>query len=168
MVRATQWLFRSESKRRNRFGKIFYITYNQTETATNANQTAARLAGLRDVMKVKRIDIVAVGRAGLWALLGRALEPVNGRVVIDCNAFKNADDKAFLEKLYSPGLRRAGDLKTAAMLVAPSPLCLFNTGDTFKTDEIAKGFQSVKAELRIEKGTLSPDEIAKWLAKESK
>lgn len=142
--------------------KDFFIAYNRTVAGERVQQIANVLTGLKQA-KVKRIDAVGVGRAGLWMLLARGLVPSEGRTVVDVDSFANTDDKAFLEKLYSPGLRRAGDVKTAAMLIAPNALCLHNTGGVFKTDEIAKGYESVKAELRVEQKALSLTDIAAWL-----
>jgi hypothetical protein len=81
--------------------------------------------------------------------------------------FNSRDDPAYLDALYAPGLRRAGDLRTAALLAAPASLCLFNTGTEFQSDAIAAGYRALNAPLRIEPGPLSESEIAAWLTKGS-
>src|SRR5207253_1207652 len=98
------------------------------------------------------LRVIGIGEAGLPTLLACALAPSIGRVAIDTNGFPNEDDQAYVDGLFAPGLRRAGDLRTAAMLIAPKPLCLFNTGDIFKTDRIAAGFESVRAPIYLERG----------------
>jgi len=139
--------------------KDFFIAYNRTATA----ERVQRIADVLTKNKYRHIDAIGVGRAGLSLLLARGLVNVDGRTVVDVDSFANMDDNAFMDRLYSPGLRRAGDVKTAAMLIAPSPLYLYKTGSEFKSDEIAKGYDSVKAELRVESSTLSPTAIVEWL-----
>ena len=50
--------------------------------------------------------------------------------VLDVGDFDTSSDAAYLDRLYIPGLRRAGDLKTAAAL-ARGTLVIHNAGDRF-------------------------------------
>jgi hypothetical protein len=71
--------------------------------------------------------IVASGDAALAALLAAALVP--GRAaVLDIGRFDTSSDQDFLDHLYVPGLRRAGDLGTAAEL-AGSQVVVHNAGE---------------------------------------
>jgi len=94
--------------------------------------------------------LVAAGDGALAGLLASAVE--TGRVVIlDVGDFDTASDAAFVERLYVPGLRRAGDLSTAAT-VAGDRLFIHNAGGQF----MLGGMQ-----IRHEK--LSPREIVAML-----
>ncbi len=73
--------------------------------------------------------IVADGDAALAALLASAVVPVPV-AVLDVGRFDTSSDESYLERLYIPGLRRAGDLQTAATL-ARGKLVLHNAGDRF-------------------------------------
>lgn len=143
----------------------FYTGYNQTRLGQRVQRI---VHALRECKRsgFQRVDVVGIGQAGLWALLARGLSGVEGKTIIDTAGFPNASDDAYIPALYAPGLRRAGDLRTAALLAAPSPLCLYNTGDTFQTDTIAAAFRALRAPLRVEKGALSAKEIADWLRAE--
>jgi len=86
-----------------------FDTYNRTE----AGQRVA------DIVEALRAEpgagLVAGGDAALAGLLAAAVEP--GRTaVLDVGAFDTSSDAAFVDRLYIPGLRRAGDLSTAAAL----------------------------------------------------
>jgi len=56
---------------------------------------------------------------------------VPGRTsILDVGAFDTSSDADFLQRLYVPGLRRAGDLATAASL-GGSKLIIHNAGERF-------------------------------------
>jgi len=149
----------------DRLWKAFFTGYNQTALGHHVQQILNRLRGWQQRHKKnKHIDLIGIGQAGLWALLARGLSGVEGKTIIDAAGFNSANDEAYIPALYAPGLRRAGDVRTAAVLAAPSPLCLFNTGDALKTDPIAAAYRALKTPLRVEKGALSAEEIAAWLS----
>lgn len=139
----------------------FYACYNQMPVGAEV-QTI--LAALNDYGRGRRVDIVGVGKAGAPALLARALAPMPGRVVIDAAGFDTGSDDAYLAGLYAPGLQRAGGLPAAAMLAAPSPLCLFNTAGRFQTDALAAGYRALHAPLKVETGPMSAEQIVAWLS----
>ena len=86
-----------------------FDTYNRTA----AGQRVADMAAA--VRANAGAAIVADGDAALAALLAStvALVPV---AVLDVGRFDTSNDAGYLERLYIPGLRRAGDLQTAASL----------------------------------------------------
>ena len=53
--------------------------------------------------------------------------------MLDVGDFDTASDAVFLERLYMPGLRRAGDLSTAASL-ADDRAVIHNAGPQFVLD----------------------------------
>jgi hypothetical protein len=55
------------------------------------------------------------------------------RFAIDANQFDTYSEEIYLQKLYIPGIVRAGGLRNAAALLAPGDLLLHNTGDLFDT-----------------------------------
>src|SRR2546429_6890393 len=52
-------------------------------------------------------------RSALAGLLAAAIVPLP-RAVLSVNGFDTSSDEAYLKHLYIPGLRRAGDMQTAA------------------------------------------------------
>ncbi len=112
-----------------------FETYNRTAAgrrvaevvgAVNANPGAA---------------IVADGDAALAALLALAVRSVPV-AILDVGRFDTSSDTGYLDRLFIPGLRRAGDLQTAASL-ARGKVLVHNAGDRFAV----KGIESQPRQL---------------------
>jgi hypothetical protein len=105
-------------------GKIRHFeTYNRTPAARRVDDI------VRAVRANPGAPIVAGGDAALAALLAAAVVDMPA-AVLDVGGFDTSDDQQFVERLYVPGLRRAGDLQTAAD-VAKGRIVLHNAGETF-------------------------------------
>ena len=142
----------------------FYSCYNQTPAGAQAQRILDKISTLMS-QNHKRVDLVGVGRAGRVCLLARALAPNVGNVVADVSQIDSRSDAEWLTDLYAPGIRRAGDLQTASMLVAPARLYLHNTGGKFTAEPIVAGFEAVGAELRADHLKSDPDAIAAFLGR---
>lgn len=141
----------------------FFTCYNQTPAAVEAEEAAGVISSLLKE-GYRKVDVVAMGKAGLPTLLARGLFTAGiGRVAVDTAGFASDSDDAYLNGPFAPGLRRAGDFRTAAMLAAPAPLCLFNTAGRFKTETIAAGYKALRAPLKVEEALLTPEMIAAWM-----
>jgi hypothetical protein len=117
-----------------------FETYNRTAAGQRVIDIVHTIGEAPDAL------LVAAGDWGLPALLALALVPVN-RAVVDVAQFDNASDTAFLERLYIPGIRRAGDLQTAVSMA---------TGDVVVHNA---GRQFTLVRPRVESRKLTPDEI---------
>jgi hypothetical protein len=96
------------------------------------NRTAAsqRVADIVDALRASpAAALVAAGTDGLVGLLALAVEP-GRRAVLDVDQFDTARDEEFVARVYIPGLRRAGDLSTAAAL-AGDRVVIHNAGAAF-------------------------------------
>jgi hypothetical protein len=118
-----------------------FDTYNRTP----ASQRVA------DIVAAVRANvgaaIVADGDAALAALLASAVAPVPV-AVLDVGRFDTSSDAGYLDRLYIPGLRRAGDLQTAVSL-ARGKVVVHNAGDRFAVTGV-----------ELHPRTLTPAEIA--------
>jgi len=56
------------------------------------------------------------------------------RAVIDVAQFDNRSDQAFVDRLYIPGLRRAGDFQTAIRMAAGA-IVIHNAGGQFHLED---------------------------------
>ena len=105
-------------------GKIRHFeTYNRTAAAQRVADIAAA------VRAHPGAALVAGGDAALAAVLAAAIAAPRV-AVLDVGGFDTSDDGAYVDRLFIPGLRRAGDLQTAARL-AGDRLVLHNAGSTF-------------------------------------
>jgi hypothetical protein len=121
-----------------------HVEHFETYNRTAAGQRVADLASA--LSDNPGAALVADGDAGVAALLALAIVP-GRRAIVDVGQFDPSSDAAFLERLYIPGLRRAGDFSTAAAMISGDVL-VHNAGDRFA----ARG-------LRVEPRRLTPAEI---------
>jgi len=100
-----------------------FDTYNRTAASQRVADIVEALRATPDAM------FVGSGDAALAALLALTIE-TGRRGVLDIGEFDTSSDAAFVERLYMPGLRRAGDLSTAASLVEDRAV-IHNAGPSF-------------------------------------
>ena len=106
-----------------------FDTYNRTAASQRVADIVSALRMHPDAA------VVAAGDGALAALLASAVEPEH-RFVLDVGDFDTSSDAAFVERLYMPGLRRAGDLTTAAAL-AGARLTIHNAGANFQLEGVS-------------------------------
>ena len=121
-----------------------FETYNRTE----AGQRTADV--VRTIGDHRGAAVVAAGDWGLATLLALAIVPAE-RAILDVEQFDNTNDQMFVDRLYIPGLRRAGDLQTAVSM-AKGTLMIHNAADRFTLNG-----------PRIERRKLTPKEILEFL-----
>ncbi len=148
--------------RLTRYG--FYDTYNRTDTANRVQDILTVLAWVDDT---GNLDLVGTGEGGLWSLLARAFAPNVRRTVVDANGFNNTNDKSFVDNLYAPSLRRAGDFRTAAALIAPGEIFIHNTRAKFQTDWFENAYSASGQPNGVTiRGTKASDKVVVgWLSK---
>ena len=143
----------------------FFTTYNRTDDANRVQDILTAIAFLKAKPEVSAINLIGIDKAGLWCLLARALSPEIQNTVADASQFRSQDDQAYLDQLYVPLVRKAGDFRTALTVAPPTRLLIHNTGSQFETEWVRNAYQISKAEsaLRIESGKVSDLEILAWL-----
>jgi dienelactone hydrolase len=123
-----------------------FETYNRTAAS---QRVADIVAALRESPSAV---LVAEGDPALAALLAVAIVPVT-RAILDVGGFDTSSDAAFLDRLYIPGVRRAGDIRTAAGMVR-GDVIVHGAGDTFRV-----------AGIRVEPRTLTTADIVAFARK---
>jgi hypothetical protein len=143
---------------------LFYTCYNRTHCQEQVRYLLSfcAAAGSADFGGSRPFQIVLVGtgRAGLWALLAA---PAADAVIADCCDLDVADDELMLgSDIFCPGLRNVGDFEGVAMLAAPNPLVLHNTGRQFPTEKLQGVYKALAAgkKLHVETTRLTPEHIA--------
>ncbi len=110
-------------------GRIQHFdTYNRTAAS---QRVADIVAALRESPSAVLVASADVGPA---ALLAAAIAPVR-RAVVDVGGFDTSSDAQFLDRVYIPGLRRAGDFQTAAAMMR-GEMIVHNAGDAFRVTGI--------------------------------
>jgi hypothetical protein len=97
----------------------------------NRTQASQRVADVVAALRAQpRAALVAGGDAALAALLAAAIAPAR-IAILDVGDFDASSDDAFLDRLYIPGLRRAGDFQTAAGM-ARGDIVIHNAAPSFQ------------------------------------
>jgi hypothetical protein len=100
-----------------------FETYNRTAASQRVQDIVAAIGANPGAV------LAAEGDAALAALLAAAIVPVP-LAVLDVAQFDTSNDAEFLDHLYIPGLRRAGDLQTAASMFR-GRIVIHNAGERF-------------------------------------
>jgi hypothetical protein len=147
----------------------FYSTYNRTKLQERVSDLLtvcmAASSGV-DARGPRFLDVVlwGNGHAGLWALLAA---PAARAVVADCNQTDVTSDEALLAPdLFCPGIRNIGTFEGGAILAAPQPLLLHNTGTNFPSLSLRTAYRAVGAsqKLRVVETRLPEEEVVKWVS----
>ena len=105
-------------------GKIRHFeTYNRTAAGVRVADLVAALRAAPGA------SLVASGDMALAGLLAAAIAPPRA-AILDVGEFDTSSDADYVQRLYIPGLRRAGDLATAAVM-AGERVTIHNAGSRF-------------------------------------
>jgi dienelactone hydrolase len=157
---------KATAARKQPFG-AFFSTYNRTDIQERVQDLITATEYLRSRGDIRTVTLLGAGRAGLWALLAA---PAADIVAADCAQLDATADAAFVgEDLFAPGIRRMGDFTTAALLAAPHPLLLHNTGTKFPVSAaVTELYAGLKQESRIQvaDSLLAPQAVADWITRQ--
>ena len=145
----------------------FFTVYNRTDTALRVADILTALRYIRTATGGDPVSLVGLGEAGPWCLLASAGGARLTSVAVDMNGLDATSDEQLMERIYTPGLRRAGDIRTAAALWAPSRLLIHNlaSGDLTLAQAAYRAADSPKGKkLRIEAEPVDIDTITSWVA----
>ncbi len=143
--------------------KDFYTCYNRTP-AGEAVQEVLDIAAAARAAGIRLRGVVGTGKAGAVALLAAALDGDFQAVAVDLNSTPWERDESFIPHLYAPGLRRAGDLRSAAILCR-GRLMLHNAGQSEAFAEVLKTRSKLGADTLLRKSRMMAAEIARELAR---
>jgi len=120
-----------------------FTTYNRTADQIRVADILAAAAQLEK--QYGAVDLVG----GLPALVAREIQPKFRRTAIDAARFPSADESAYVERLFIPGILRAGGFSG----LSKDGVLIHNTGGVFHAS----------GELR--ESPMTPAEVTAWLAK---
>ena len=148
-----------------RNAEAYYHVFNRSDDANRVQDVLTAIAFLRRHTGAATINVVGTGRAGLWVLLAAALDPGDLTVAADLDRFDASDDEAYVDGLFIPGLRRAGDFRGAAPLLSRSRLLLHNAHAGFPLSWFEESFEVAgrPGNLRIDEERASAGALVAWL-----
>jgi len=138
--------------------------YNPSVAAQRVQDVLTAVAVLVHYYRYRRVDLVARGDAGVWALLARAVWPRFTRTAVDLQHARVDDDTWWTRHAYIPLVRQAGDLRTAVALGAPGELRVFGA-DHFPRPWARSCYQAVghPDALRVSSRAWNVPTVARWL-----
>jgi len=141
-----------------------YTTYNRALAVDRMNDLATVAAWAGSLGDVREVSIVGVGGGAPLALLARPMIPNVARTYVDLAGF-NYGDGPIPDDLHVPGILQFGGLKTAAALVAPSPLWIARPRKDLAVNSIRGAYDRADAgsALRISDDATKPEDVAKWI-----
>ena len=145
----------------------YYHVFNRSDDANRIQDVLTAIAFLRGHGDSGEVDVVGVGRAGLWALLAAAIDGRVTSVAADLDLFEAASDDAYVDGLFIPGLRRAGDFRAAATLLTDTKVLLHNGHSSFPHSWYRRSFAAKDrpGALTIVEGPATADDLDTWLAR---
>ena len=145
--------------------KKFFTTYNRTDDANRVQDVLTSLAYLREKAGKLPLKVVGYEKSGLWCMLARGLAADPAAFSVDANQFDAGDDEAYLKELNVPGIRRAGDFRTAGILNMRGPLWIQNPGKSFPSDWLRSVYGALGKQdlLKIQPERASEQQILDWL-----
>ena len=148
-----------------RNAEAYYHVFNRSDDANRVQDILTAIAFLRRHTGAETINVVGTGRAGLWVLLAAALDAGELTVAADLDRFDASDDAAYIEGLFVPGLRRAGDVRAAAPPLSRGRLLLHNVHPRFPMPWFERAFEAAgkPGSLRTSAGRVPAEAIAIWL-----
>jgi dienelactone hydrolase len=146
--------------------KRHFLTFNQTDDANRIQDILTALAYLRERSGRAEVNLVGMKMAGLWSLFARAMAGEGVNLAADLAQFRADTDEEYVEKLFIPGLRKAGDFRAAATLLAPGKTMLYNTGGEFPADWVKDCGQFAGATVDLRSSPVGEQELLAWIAPE--
>ena len=104
----------------------YWTTYNPTPAQQSVLAIIHAAHFLYEQPDINHVDLIGLGTAGPLTMLARSQASFVSETTVDFNHTGFDSDEQFLEEAYIPLLRRAGDFKTASVLIAPAHLEIKN------------------------------------------
>ncbi len=149
-----------------RLDEEFFDTYNRTDLAWRVQDIVMALRYMKQRDGGGPVSLIGLGEAGLWCLLASPAAPPLTAVVVDMARLDASSDEGLMKRLWTPCLRRAGDIRSAGALWAPTRLLMHSAGSEWGMDFIRETYEAAGAagKLRVATGPASTDDIVKWVA----
>jgi len=143
----------------------FVWGYNRTPLANRVDDILKAVACARELAETHQVNLIGVGRAGIWCLLARALAgDAIAATVIDANRFDFDAITSENDVDYLPSALRYGGLWGLGALCAPNRLLVINVRDGQLPRHLAAGYAALGAQSNLRlPASATAEEVAKWI-----
>jgi len=142
-------------------GTRFFTTFNRTDDANRVQDILTAIAALRQQTGQEAVNLVGMGQAGVWSLFARALADSHVALTADLAQFDPTADAEYVNHFFVPGIRRAGDFRGVAALLAGGQATLHNVANRFPKDWYQQSFDAAGGSnrLKIEPSPMTEAEL---------
>ncbi|HUV12485.1 MAG TPA: hypothetical protein VMY18_02515 [Acidobacteriota bacterium] len=109
-------------------------SYNRDNRLNAIQDMVTTLTSIEDAFPDLPLTVIGLGRSGILTAFAAAIFGDADNVVIDLNGIDPGYDGDLLSALPVGSIRKAGDLKTAALLLLLQKLTIYNAASTFDSD----------------------------------
>jgi hypothetical protein len=118
---------------------------------------------LRSRSKAQTVNLVGLETAGLWSYFARAMAGEGVNLAADLVQFSADTDSEYVNKLFIPGLRRAGDFHAASVMSTQGRALIYNAGPQFPADWARQAANAAGSELDLQTKPLAESDLVAWL-----
>ena len=144
-----------------------FFTYNPVPVAARVQDVLTALGYLRDRPDTTSVRLIGQGPAGLWCLLAAAAAGSRGPRATCVEVAGFDFERGWESTCPIPAIRAAGDVTTAAALIAPSRLAVHGAGSRsrFPGAAVRRVYRSagLPEALTIARSRWAPARQASWL-----
>jgi dienelactone hydrolase len=140
-----------------------FVNFNQTNDANRVQDILTALEYLRSRSKAQTVNLVGLEVAGLWSYFARAMAGEGVNLAADLVQFAADTDSEYVDKLFIPGLRRAGDFHAASVLNTQGHALIYNAGPQFPADWARQAAKAARSELDLRPGAVAEPDLVAWL-----
>jgi hypothetical protein len=140
-----------------------FTSYNLTNDQARMQDIVTALEYLRSRSQARTVNLVGLESAGLWAYFARAVAGDGVNLVADLGQFAADTDAEYLKNLYVPGLRKAGDFRSASFVNTQGRQLIYNAGPQFPSDWANEAAKLSGSELDLRNTSVDEPGIITWL-----
>jgi dienelactone hydrolase len=145
-------------------GKRAFTVFNQTDDANRVQDILTAIAYARRRTGATSVNVVGLGKAGVWSYFARALAGPGVDLAADLTRFRTEAHEEYLANFEIPGIRKAGDFRAAAVLDTQGRLLLYNAGRDFPADWVRQSARAAGSSAEVRDDGVSESELAAWIA----
>jgi dienelactone hydrolase len=140
-----------------------FTSYNLTNDQARIQDIVTALEYLRSRSGAQTVNLVGLESAGLWAYFARSVAGEGVNLVADLGQFAADTDAEYLKTLYVPGLRKAGDFRSASIVNTLGRQLIYNAGPQFPSDWANEAAKLAGSDLDLRTASVDEPAVIAWL-----
>ena len=140
-----------------------FANFNQTNDEIRVQDILTALEYLRSRSKAPTVNLVGLDIAGVWSYFARSMAGEGVNLAADLVQFAADTDSEYVNKLFIPGLRRAGDFRAAAVMNTQGRVLVYNAGPEFPADWARQAASAAGSEFDVRPGSVDAPGLVTWL-----